>query len=176
MTKFRSNLIEILVSPPRPFPKCRIAEPTLHTTKSYTMLHVNNQISIPDHEFRFSYARSPGPGGQNVNKVNTKAILHWSVTETKRLPEGVRRRLVEQQKNRISDNGDLVISSHRFRDQKRNVADCLDKLKSMILAVSQPPRKRKRTKVPRAAKERRLENKRQKSQKKQLRQRVDRQY
>ena len=176
MTGFCTNLIEILVSPSGLIPRCRIAEPTLHSKKNYTMLHVNNQISIPENEFRFSYARSPGPGGQNVNKVNTKAILHWSVTETKRLPEGVRRRLMVQQKNRISDNGDLVISSHRFRDQKRNVADCLDKLKTMILAVAQPPRKRKRTKVPRAAKERRLENKRQKSQKKQLRQRVDRPY
>jgi ribosome-associated protein len=133
------------------------------------MLNVNENIAIRLTEFDFSYARSPGPGGQNVNKVNSKVILKWSIAKTKSLPEAVRERFEQKFANRISQEGVLVVTSHRFRDQGRNVADCLGKLREMILAVATAPKARKKTKVPRGVKLRRLENKRRKSATKQSR-------
>lgn len=136
-----------------------------------SMLNVNEKITIRLTEFSFSFARSPGPGGQNVNKVNSKAILKWSVSKTKSLPESVRQRFLQKYASRISQEGILVINSHRFRDQGRNVADCLGKLREMILSVATEPKIRKKTKVPRGVKRRRLENKRKKSNTKQSRRR-----
>lgn len=133
------------------------------------MLNVSNKISIRLTEFKFSYARSPGPGGQNVNKLNSKVILKWAIHRTKSLPEKVQARFVKKYANRISKEGDLVISSHRFRDQGRNVADCLAKLREMILAVEPEPVKRKKKRISLGAKKRRMENKKRKSATKQSR-------
>jgi ribosome-associated protein len=127
------------------------------------MLKVNSKIEIPLTEFNFSYARSPGPGGQNVNKVNTKVILKWSVMESTSLPEAVKNRFVKKHARRISKTGELVITSHRFRDQGRNVADALNKLRELIEAVAVAPTIRKKTKPSKRAKARRLEGKRRRS-------------
>ena len=133
------------------------------------MLNVSDKIAIRLTEFKFSYARSPGPGGQNVNKVNSKVILKWAIHRTGALPERVKARFVDKYSNRISKEGEFVISSHRFRDQGRNVADCLSKLRTMIIAVEPEPVKRKKTKISRGAKKRRMENKKRKSATKQSR-------
>jgi ribosome-associated protein len=133
------------------------------------MLEISPQISIPLKEFQFTFARSSGPGGQNVNKVNTKVTLHWPVNETASLPPAVRQRFLESYPRRINREGQLVLTSERFRDQGRNVADCLNKLRDLILAVATAPRKRKPTKPTKGSRERRLQNKRQKSEKKQSR-------
>lgn len=133
------------------------------------MLTVNDKISIPLSEFDFSYARSPGPGGQNVNKVNSKVILKWKVETTKSLPDTVKARFVDKYKRRISSRGELTMSSHRFRDQGRNVADVINKLRELILTVATEPKVRKKRKVSKGAKRRRLENKRRNSEKKQSR-------
>ena len=127
------------------------------------MLNVNEKISIRLTEFKFSYARSPGPGGQNVNKVNSKVILKWTEEKTKALPEAVKQRFVTKYANRISQDGLLVLTSHRFRDQGRNVADCLAKLRELILVVVPEPKKRKKRKISYGAKQRRLENKKRNS-------------
>ena len=133
------------------------------------MLTVNEKISIRIAEFKFSYARSPGPGGQNVNKVNSKAILKWSVKKSKGLPESVKARFLKRFARRISKEGELVLHSHRYRDQGRNVADCLNKLRDMILLVAEEPKQRKKKKVSQAAKKRRVENKRRIGEKKRSR-------
>lgn len=133
------------------------------------MLVVNRRISIPLREFRFTFSRASGPGGQHVNKVNTKATLRWPVSTTGNLPEDVRERFVARYRRRITTEGDLVLSSQRFRDQGRNVADCLAKLRDMVEQVATAPKKRKPTKPSRGSRERRLEGKRQTSQRKQSR-------
>ncbi len=133
------------------------------------MLEVNHRISIPLKEFEFTFARSSGPGGQNVNKVNSKVTLHWDVTTSPSLPDDVRSRFLTQYSRRINKEGFLVIHSERFRDQGRNVADCTNKLRDLILAVATAPKRRRPTKPTKGSKERRLAGKREKSQKKQAR-------
>jgi len=133
------------------------------------MLVVNARIQIPLREFRFTFARSSGPGGQNVNKLNTKAVLHWPVVQSPSLPEAVKNRLLQQQRRRVSTEGELLITSQRFRDAGRNVADCLEKLRRMLAEAATTPKRRKPTKPTRASIERRLDRKRKQAQKKRRR-------
>src|SRR5579872_4296510 len=127
------------------------------------MLEVTARIQIPDDEFHWTYARSGGPGGQNVNKVASKAILHWNVQATPCLPPDVKQRLLAQQHTRVNADGDLVLSSEKYRDQPRNVEDCLAKLRDLILQAVHVPKKRRPTKPTRGSRERRLDSKRKQS-------------
>ncbi len=136
------------------------------------MLEVNSRIRIPLREFHFRFSRSSGAGGQNVNKVNTKATLRWGVAGSASLPGDVRERFCERFRRRITGEGELVVTSQRFRDQGRNVADCLEKLRGMLEEVARPPKKRAATKPTRGAKERRLKKKHEHSDKKKTRGRV----
>jgi ribosome-associated protein len=133
------------------------------------MLVVNRRIRIPLRELRFTFTRSSGAGGQNVNKVNTKAVLRWSVGSSPSLPEGVRERFLERFRRRITAEGDLVLTSQRFRDRGRNVADCLEKLRGMLAEVATPPRRRRPTRPTTASVERRLKQKRAAARRKKLR-------
>lgn len=132
-------------------------------------LVVKPGIAIDRDELKFTFVRSSGPGGQNVNKVNSKAVLRWTVAETEGLSENVRLRFVAKYRRRISQQGELVLTSQRYRDQHRNVVDCLERLRSMITSVVAPPKTRKTTRPSKRAVERRLEAKRQLSSKKQNR-------
>jgi ribosome-associated protein len=125
-----------------------------------TILRVSAHLAIPRREIRFSFVRSSGPGGQNVNKVASKAVLRWLPGASPSLPEPVRVRFLAQCARRINDRGELVLSSQRYRDQGRNIDDCLAKLRSLIAAASIVPKKRKKTRVPKRASEARLKQKR----------------
>jgi ribosome-associated protein len=127
------------------------------------MVEVNEQIRIPDEELEWSYARSGGPGGQNVNKVNSKAILRWRLAATTCLPDEVKLRLQGQERRRITTEGDLVIASQRHRDQERNRDDCLEKLRTMVLKACEAPRPRRPTRPTKGSKQRRLAEKRHRS-------------
>jgi len=133
------------------------------------MLVVNSKLKIPLREFQFTFARSSGPGGQNVNKLNTKALLRWPVRKSTSLPEAVRGRLIAKYPRRMTSDGDFLVVSQRFRDAGRNVADCLEKLRSMLQEAAVVPRRRKRTKPTRASIQRRLDDKKRASQKKRRR-------
>jgi ribosome-associated protein len=132
-------------------------------------LIVNAAITIPGNEFGVSYARSGGPGGQNVNKVNSKAVLRWNVANSPSLPIGVRQRFLQHFGSRLTGEGQLVIASDEHRDQPRNLTACYDRLRAMILSVATPPRRRIKTRPSRGAVERRLESKQRQSEKKQQR-------
>jgi ribosome-associated protein len=123
------------------------------------VFEINERIRIPDEEFDWSYARSGGPGGQNVNKVSSKAVLRWDVSATPNLPEEVKARLRTQQANRITTEGVLVLMSQQYRDQERNRQDCLEKLRAMILQAAAAPKKRRATRPTRGSKQRRIEAK-----------------
>lgn len=132
-------------------------------------LRINHRISISPGELRFSFVRSSGPGGQNVNKVNSKAQLRWSVTRSDSLPDDVRGRFLARFARRINERGELVLTSQRYRDQARNIGDCLAKLSEMLAAAAVPPKRRKKTRPPRSASESRLREKRATSEKKRRR-------
>jgi ribosome-associated protein len=133
------------------------------------MLIVDDRITIPDDELVIEFSRSSGPGGQNVNKVNSKVQLRWNPGRSAGLPEPIRNRLVEVVRSRLTIEGDLLITSQRTRDQGRNVEDCREKLRSLILSAAYPPKPRRPSRPTRASKARRLEQKQQRSTTKQLR-------
>jgi ribosome-associated protein len=133
-------------------------------------IRVNTNISIPRGELRFSFVRSSGPGGQNVNKVASKAVLRWNVFASEALGEDARRRLISRERRRMNDRGELIIASQRFRDQRKNIDDCLEKLIGLVKIAAVRPRVRKKTKSTLASREARLHNKRAVSEKKRRRQ------
>jgi ribosome-associated protein len=132
-------------------------------------LQITSNLMIPDSELRLSFARSSGPGGQNVNKVASKAILHFDVLSSPSLPPDVRDRFKTAYSSRLTTTGEVVIHSEEFRDQPKNIQACYDKLRQMILAVLKPPKKRRATKPTRGSKLRRLNDKKSRSQTKQNR-------
>jgi ribosome-associated protein len=129
-------------------------------------MEITDAIHIPDGELIFTFARSGGPGGQNVNKVASKAVLHWALVANASLPADVRERLRARQRRRITTQGELVIQGQRFRDQAKNVEDCRARLREMVLEALPPPKVRKPTRPSRGAKRRRLAAKRQQSERK----------
>jgi ribosome-associated protein len=135
-------------------------------------LVVNSSIRIPFSELSFSFARSAGPGGQNVNKVNSKAILRWPVAQSPSLTPEVRARFLSQNRHRITADGEFVMSSQRYRDQPRNIADCREKLQALLRTAAVRPARRKKTKPTASSRRRRVANKRFRSATKQLRGRV----
>jgi ribosome-associated protein len=127
-------------------------------------LEITPTLKIPAAELRLSFARSSGPGGQNVNKVSSKAILHFDVTTSPSLPPDVRARFLATYGSRVTNSGEIVIHSEEFRDQPKNIEASLGKLREMILAVLKPPKKRRPTKPTRGSKVRRLKEKKSRSQ------------
>ncbi len=128
-------------------------------------------FGIAERELLFTYARSSGPGGQNVNKTETKATLRWSVVASPALPADVRARFLRAFASRITTDGELVLSSQRHRDRLRNIDDCLEKLAAMLHQVATPRRKRRPTRPSRSAVERRITEKKRRSGAKRDRQR-----
>jgi ribosome-associated protein len=126
-------------------------------------LEVSDTIAIPLDEFTFETSRSGGPGGQNVNKVNSKVQLRWTPSSSPSLPEPVRERLLKSVGGRLTRDGELLIASSRTRDQGRNVDDCLEKLRELIVAALQPPKARRATRPTLASKKRRVEAKQRRS-------------
>src|ERR1700722_4293577 len=127
------------------------------------MFEVDDRIRIPDDELGFIFARSGGPGGQNVNKVSSKAILRWNLAANSTVPAEIKERLRAQQRNRITGEGELVIQAQNHRDQERNKLECLDRLREMLLQASFVPKVRRASKPSRGSKERRLSAKKKRS-------------
>ena len=128
-----------------------------------------DDIVIPDDELRFTFVRSSGPGGQNVNKVATKAVLRWNVSGSRSLPEPVRQRFLARYKSKLTREGEMVVAGQSFRTQSRNQADCLARLREMLAAVAAPPKARRATRPTAGSVRRRLAAKKRLGQRKQNR-------
>lgn len=123
------------------------------------MLVVTATIRIPLVEFDWSYARSGGPGGQNVNKVSSKAVLRWSLEASEHVAPPVKQRVRELFPGRVTGEGELVISSQEHRDQERNRGACLEKLAAMVRQAAETPAERRPTKPTKGSRRRRLADK-----------------
>ena len=129
-------------------------------------------LRVPLEELEVTYARSSGPGGQNVNKVNSKCVMKWNIVATSAISADVKKRFMAVFGNRINLEGFVVLSSDSFRDQKRNQQDCVEKLQEMLLRVAHPPKARKASKPTAGSKRRRKDAKSARGQTKQLRGKV----
>src|SRR5437868_3766965 len=102
------------------------------------MLQITDAIRIPVRELDWSFVRAGGPGGQNVNKVASKAVLRWNIVSTPSLPPAVKSRFLHEHRRRVTAGGDLIITSQKYRDQERNRQDCLDKLATLLRRAACP--------------------------------------
>lgn len=132
-------------------------------------MEINAALAIPESEFDWTYTRAGGPGGQNVNKVSSKAVLRWNVLSSPSLPAHVKDRLIALNRRRVAQTGDLILTSQRFRDQERNRQDCLEKLAEMVREAATLPKARRATRPTRSSKARRLDAKRHRSVRKEQR-------
>jgi ribosome-associated protein len=135
-------------------------------------LIISPTVFIPDTDLTFSAIRSPGPGGQNVNKVATAVQLRFDLGNTQALDAAVKQRIRARAGHRLNDDGTLLFVARAHRSQERNRADAMERLRQLILDSLAPPRPRKATRPTRASKERRLVGKAHQQRRKVLRGRV----
>jgi ribosome-associated protein len=135
------------------------------------MLQITDHIAIDESELQLDFVRASGPGGQNVNKVSSAVQLRYDVLRSPALPEEVRERLVKIAGSRMTNDGVLIIEANQHRTQEQNRQEALNRLAALVQQAARPPKPRHKTKPSAAARARRLDAKRRRSQTKMLRQR-----
>lgn len=133
------------------------------------MIRVTDTVSIREDEIEINFVQASGPGGQNVNKVASKAQLRFDTRSTS-LPEDVRARLRRIAMNQITEDGTLIIEAKRYRTQEQNRADAINRLVDMIHRATMKPKIRRPTRPTLASQEKRLGQKRRRSEIKRYRQ------
>lgn len=136
-------------------------------------LQIDAAHVIPGAELSMSVARSSGPGGQGVNTTDSAVELRWDVENTVALSNGERRRVTRRLRNRITKEGILIVRASEHRSQHRNREEARLRLRRLLVDALVPPKVRRPTKPSRAANRRRLEDKRRRGEKKELRKRPD---
>jgi ribosome-associated protein len=137
------------------------------------MLKITSKITLDEDELHFEFVRASGPGGQHVNKAATAVQLRFDVANSPSLPDDVRARLLRLAGSLATQEGVLVIDARRYRSQARNREEARQRLVALIRQAATPPKRRRKTRTPRASKARRRQDKRHRSQVKRLRQRPD---
>ncbi|RKX66460.1 MAG: aminoacyl-tRNA hydrolase [Tenericutes bacterium] len=136
------------------------------------MIHITPTIAIKENEIKFDFIRASGPGGQNVNKLSTAVQLRFDVKNSPALSDGIRSRLVHLAGRRITEHGILIIEAKRFRSQKQNRKNAINRLIKLIRKASEKPKTRINTKPSLASKKRILEAKKHRAKIKKMRQPV----
>lgn len=132
------------------------------------MLEITDTIHIQDDEIIISAVRSQGAGGQNVNKLSTAIHLRFDIHRSS-LPESYKSRLLNSNDKRINKDGVIVIKAQQFRTQEKNRIDAIERLKSMIISMNKPQKRRIATKPGRSVHKRRVDNKTRRGRTKNLR-------
>ncbi|WP_295905984.1 alternative ribosome rescue aminoacyl-tRNA hydrolase ArfB [uncultured Bdellovibrio sp.] len=129
-------------------------------------------VQIPFSELDFTYARSRGPGGQNVNRTNSAAILRWNLWQSQSINQDLKERLAIKLQGKLTVDGDLIIRSEVHRDQDQNRSECIRKLQEMLNKALFVPKKRVATKPTKSSQRKRVDTKKRHSEIKSLRQKV----
>ncbi len=135
------------------------------------MLMVSGKVVIPQNEIEISAIRSPGPGGQNVNKVASAIHLRFDITASS-LPEHYKERLLKLHDHRITGDGVVIIKARQYRSQEKNREEALRRLQELVRSVSVTPKKRKATKPTRGSMRKRLDVKKKRGRVKSMRVKV----
>lgn len=120
------------------------------------MIEITPSVVLDPQELRFEFLRASGPGGLNVNKVESAVQLRFDVRRSRSLPEDVRQRLSALAGRRLTGDGVLVITAQRYRSQERNRADALERLADLVRRAARQETPRRPTRPTRASRERRL--------------------
>ncbi|MGB8278038.1 MAG: alternative ribosome rescue aminoacyl-tRNA hydrolase ArfB [Methylovirgula sp.] len=126
-------------------------------------------LAIDESEIAFAFLRASGPGGQNVNKVETAVQLRFDVRHSPSLDDYVKRRLEKLAGSRLTQEGVLVLTAQRFRSQERNRADALERLRQLVIKSAERPKRRIATRPTLASKKRRVDTKVKRGETKRLR-------
>jgi len=126
------------------------------------MIKITDTISLNESEIEEDFIRSPGPGGQHVNKTESAVQLRFNARRSPALSNAVYLRLVPLAGSRLPTDGVIVITANQFRERERNREDALNRLLDLIRQAAVPPRRRRATKPTKGSKERRLESKQRK--------------
>lgn len=124
------------------------------------MIKITDKITIREDQLVFKVSRSSGPGGQNVNKVNTRVTLLFDVANCERFSDVQKQQILARLSGRADKNGVIRVVSQRSRTQRANRQTAIERLQQLLIEAIQPPSVRKKTGIPHAAKQRRLEKKR----------------
>ena len=135
------------------------------------MLVITSNLSIPEHELQFRASRSSGPGGQHVNKVNTRMTLYFDIRNSPSLTVMQKDRVNQKLKTRINKDGIFYLYAHRSRSQAMNRADLLNKFCRLLREALTPQRARRETQVPERSRVQRVDQKKRRGQLKQRRMR-----
>ena len=138
------------------------------------MINITDTIELDESEIQFKFVRSPGPGGQHVNKTATAVQLRYDLAHSTSLPDHVRHNLKKLAQNRINSRGILIVNANRFRSQDLNRKDALDRLKQLIIESTHETKPRRRTKPTVASIKRRLGTKKRRGRLKHARRAVTR--
>jgi ribosome-associated protein len=134
-----------------------------------TRIEINARLTIPGSEIQVTYARSSGPGGQHVNKTSSRALLRWNLEDSGAPDEATRATLRAKLSHRLTAEGDLLIASERHRESGRNVQDALERFQDLLQKALTPQKKRRKTRPTRGSVDRRIKEKKRRSETKQQR-------